>query len=81
MLPAILAKVYRHRAVIAWPLTVKVDTRPYGVTTVVTNRNKDQPAPLQYGDSTAMAARHSQPVRGYGSQPAEPNFHFHNPDI
>jgi len=30
-------------------------TRPYGVTKVVTSRNKIQPAPLQYGCSIAMA--------------------------
>jgi hypothetical protein len=49
MLPAILAKCYRNHAVVAWPVTVRVDTRPYGVTTVVTSSNKDQLVPLQYG--------------------------------
>jgi hypothetical protein len=78
MLLAIMAKGYRLRAVVAWPLTVRVDTRPYGVTILVTSRNKGQLLPLQYGGSAAMTARHSQPVAVYGSQAAEPNTLFHN---
>jgi hypothetical protein len=49
MLPAMLAKRYRLRAVVAWPVTVRDDTRLSGVTTVLTSSNIDQLVPLQYG--------------------------------
>jgi hypothetical protein len=62
MLPAMLAKGYRLRAVVAWPVTVRDDTRPSGVTTVGTSSNTDQLVPLQYGGSIEMAAGPIQPV-------------------
>ena len=78
LLPATLANGSHHRAVVARPVIVMVDTRPYGVTSVVNNTNTDKLAPLQYGNSTTRATRHSQLVKGYGSQPAESNPHLNN---
>jgi len=51
-------KGYQHHALVAHPVTPKVSTRSYRVTTVVPCSVQDQLVTLQFGSTTIKAARY-----------------------